>query len=474
MTTIFFTSFYGFISRNVFSTDVLGVLKRRGDVRVIIFVPFYKKVFFETYYAAENVIIEPVNTSIVVDSRRNQFFAALFNWLLRSFTLEYRKKERLSREPTIRGYFFYGLSRAITALFGRSKLAHAIARSLEHRICPTAAFQQYFERYQPQGVFATDLFHDMDAALLREARARGVTTIGMVRSWDSNTTRGLCRVLPAVAVVNNPIIADELVEHQGMPRDRIFIGGIPQFDRYVRGRRTPREEFFARIGADPRKRLVLFAPAGEQLSDTDEQVLEMFIGAVGAKRLPADLQFLVRMHPGCPASIERFAANPLFRIEAPGVRFPERIKDTELTPADAEHLADSLYHSEVVIHVSSSIGLDAVVFDKPQIMIEFDGREKKPYLQSVKRYHHEDHMRRFINTGAARIVTSFDDLVDAMNSYFERPELDRDGRARGRDQQCWLLDGRSGERIGRFVVETLGLRAQSLGATRPLAAASRG
>ena len=277
-----------------------------------------------------------------------------------------------------------------------------------------------------------------------------------------------------MAVVNNPIIADELVELQGMTRDRIFVGGIPQFDRYVPARRTSRKEFFERMGADPGKRLILFAPAGEQLSDADEQVMEMLVGAAATGRLPGNLQFLVRMHPGCPASLERFATNPLFRIEAPGVRFPERIKDTELTPADAEHLADSLYHSEVVIHVSSSLGLDAVMFDKPQIMIEFDGWEKKPYLQSVKRYHDEDHMRRFIDTGAARIAESFDDLVSAIKAYLEDPQLDSQGRARGREQQCWRVDGRSGARIGQFVTETLGLPVQAPEATQEPAAAWRG
>lgn len=472
MTTIFFTSFYGFISRNIFNTDVLGVLKQRGDVRAVIFVPFYKKSFFDAHYASENVIIEPVNTAIVVDSRSNQFFATLFTWLLDSFTLEYRAKERLSRNRSIGGYCYYVVSRAVTNLFSRSRAAHAAARGLERRLCPTSAFREYFDRYQPRAIFATDLFHDMDAALLREAKVRGVTTIGMVRSWDNNTTRGLCRVLPDVAVVNNPIIADELVELQGMPRDRIFVGGIPQFDQYVRGRRASREEFFARIGADPAKRLVLFAPAGEQLSDTDEQVMEMLAGAVSDGRLPKDLQFLVRMHPGCPASIERFASNPLFRIEAPGVRFPERIKDTELTPADARHLADSIYHSEVVIHVSSSLGLDAVMFDKPQIMIEFDGSEKKPYLSSVKRYHDEDHMKRFIETGVARIAGSFDDLVAAIQAYLNDPRLDGQGRARGREQQCWRADGESGARIGRFVADTLGLAARAPEPAQELAAAS--
>jgi len=472
MTTIFFTSFYGFISRNVFATGLLEHLLQQPEVRVVILVPFYKKAFFEQYFAADNVLIEPVNTSLVVNSRVNRLFARLFGVLLRTFTIEYRTKERLAANRTVAGMSIYACSRAITALFGRSRAAHTMARHLEYRICSKGSLRSYFEKHAPACVFATDLFHDMDAALLREARSLGVTTIGMVRSWDNNTTRGLCRVLPDWAVVNNPLIADELVQLQSMRRSRVFVGGIPQFDRYITGKRASRNELFGRLKREPSKRLILFAPAGAQLSDTDGQVLELLRQAVDDRRLPGDLQFLVRMHPGCPAALDRFSGDPLFYIEAPGVQFAERPKDTELTPQDAEHLGDSLLHSEIVIHVSSSIGLDAVVFDKPQIMIEFDGQATRPYLSSIRRYHDEDHMRLFIETGVARIAKSPEELISSINLYLEDPSLDSAGRERGRQQQCWLLDGRSGERIGQFVLERLNLGAEATSDSAQMPASS--
>ena len=84
---------------------------------------------------------------------------------------------------------------------------------------------------------------------------------------------------------------------------------------------------------------ILLAPAGYQLSDSDLQLCRILASAVRDGRLPADLQFLVRMHPACPASLGGLEQDPAFLVEAPGVRFDERLKDTELGPADAEHLA---------------------------------------------------------------------------------------------------------------------------------------
>jgi hypothetical protein len=57
--------------------------------------------------------------------------------------------------------------------------------------------------------------------------------------------------------------------------------------------------------------------------------------------------------------------------------------------------------------------------------------------------------------GGMRVAVSPDDLLKTINAYFENPELDAEGRARTRNQQCYRIDGKSGERVGRFVVEFL-------------------
>ncbi len=230
MRTVFFTSFYAFIGRNIFASDVLRTVVAAGDVRAVIFVPFYKRAFFEAQYGGPNVVIEAIDTAIVTRSWRHRFLTRLSPLLLNSYTLNYRKKERIFHNPSLSEYGFYAVSRGVTALFGSSPAAHRLARALELGWCRTDAFGAYFERYRPDVVFATDLFSEMDVAMLREARRHGVPTIGMVRSWDNNTTRGLSRVLTDWFVVNNAIVRDELVELQGADRDRIFVGGIPQFD----------------------------------------------------------------------------------------------------------------------------------------------------------------------------------------------------------------------------------------------------
>ena len=58
-------------------------------------------------------------------------------------------------------------------------------------------------------------------------------------------------------------------------------------------------------------------------------------------------------------------------------------------------------------------------------------------------------------------MKSEEELVEWVNAYFKQPSLDREGRARLAKEQCEFLDGKSGERIGRFILETVEKAASS-------------
>jgi len=105
------------------------------------------------------------------------------------------------------------------------------------------------------------------------------------------------------------------------------------------------------------------------------------------------------------------------------------------------------------MYVATSLSLDSTVFNKPQIMINFDGWEKRPYFKSVKKYHDEDHMIKLIDTKGVRMVDSEDELIDAINAYLENPNLDNEGRARILDEQLHKIDGQSGQRVAKNVLD---------------------
>lgn len=454
--TIFITNFHSFISKNILDTDVLKILSGQKNLRIVIFVPSYKEDFFKKRYASEGMIIEGMNSRIITDSKTDTLFSRIAFLLIDSHYLWYKKKERLIRSKSLRGYLKYFLEICFTKLFSNLKIINKVFRFLDFNFAPKKFFKKYFEKYQPCCVFATDIFSHADTAILRESKANKVFTVGMVRSWDNAYSKGLLRSLPDKTMVNNKIIKKEMQTLHNVRAKDMTIVGLPQFDSHFYKGRAARKDFFKDIGVKPSKRLILFAPAGSILSDTDWQICQIFKNASNKGLLPPNIHFLVRNHPCHPASLEKFASDKNFTVEIPGVRFEVgNLKDTELTPKDIRHLADSLYHSEIVIYVATSIGLDAAVFNKPQIMISFDGWEKKPYIESVERYHNEEHMRKLVDTGGVRVVKSSDELIYWINQYLQNPKIGEEGRKKVVKEQLWKLDGKAGERVAQFILSQI-------------------
>lgn len=126
-----------------------------------------------------------------------------------------------------------------------------------------------------------------------------------------------------------------------------------------------------------------------------------------------------------------------------------------MTVDDQRTLVSYLFHSAIVMCVNSTVGMDSLPFDKPQIMVEFDGWEKKPYIESVARYHDEDHMRKYLATGAVRVVRTPDEWFSAIRDYLHDPSRDRESRARAAQEQLFKLDGQSGKRVVESVLQAL-------------------
>ena len=455
MKTLFITSFHSLISKNILNTDVLRRLRGERDMRVVILVQENKASFFERHYASENVVIQGIDTSRIAGSKSNTFFQRLFFLMIDSHYLWYKRVERRDAHPSMWAWFKYGVYEAWVWLLSGSRFLNRAARFFYRQSSSMDLLKAHFERYQPSLVFSTDVFDPNDSQVLKEARSRGIATLGMVRSWDNCYSKGLMSVPPDHLLVNNELIKEEAMTLHDYPADRITIVGLPQFDAFLNEERASREEFFQKIGVDPGKRLVLFAPAGAILSDTDWQLCEILSCALEEGSITHPVHFFVRNHPNHPADLARFKKKPDFTIQDPGHVFDENPKNTELDPNDQKFLADLIYHSDVVMYVATSLGLDSAVFDKPQMMLDFDGEENKEYTKSVKRYHDEDHMKKIIATGGVRVVRGKDEWIAAINAYLEHPALDRDGRARIMKEQLFSLDGKSGMRVADQILKRL-------------------
>jgi len=456
MKTIFITAFHPFISKNIFNTDVFRILKQKENLKIIILVPNAIKDFFEKNYGSENVAIEGIGLAPFLVSRRNRFFTRAAFFFIYSHWIKRTRWDSIRNNRSMKNYIKYFLFLWLTFFLSASKTAKKLFRYFDWHYSSSNFFDKQYEKYKPYLVFVPDVYTDFDQALIKEAKMRSIFTVGMVRSWDNNFSKGLMRFMPNKLIVNNEVIKKEVIELHNYPEKDIFVGGLPQFDDYLKAPFKNREEFFKSVGGDSKKKTILFSPGSQELSATNIVVCQALKLAKEKGILPKDIQFFIRNHPTHPDSTleEKFKNDPDFIVETPGV-IKGSGKFLEFSKQDNHQLIDTVYYSDVVIWIATSIGLDSLVFDKPEIVINFDGLKNKPYWFSVRRFHDEDHMRAFFKTGGIKMAKKLEDVITYTSEYLKNPKLDEEGRKKAVLQQLWKVDGKSSERIANFILNFL-------------------
>lgn len=449
MKKIFITAFQPFISRNILNTGVLDSILDKG-FSVIIFVPKKKEQYYKDVFNLNNVTIEGVDVSRGTDTRWF-ILKNIADLLTDTNTKKFHKMIEYAK--TQNAVKYYG-TRFFTYLFARTYFKKAF-RFIDRRLGRVNMYQKYFEMYAPDLVFTPDVFGDADVMMLKSALHNNVPNVGMVLSWDNNTSKGLMRVMPDKLIVQNEIIKQESIDIQCVPAEIISISGIAHYDYYLQHKPTERDIFLGKVGIKGNKKIVLVSPAGAKFVGTDWQILEILKRACKDGLINHDVQFLVRIHPTNKVDLTNFVPDENFVIDEPGISFSGvREKDNELDKDALQHLEDTLFYADVVINTLSSIVIDAAVFDKPVITIGFDGWEKNiPFTESVELYLEEENMAKLLRSNGTIVVRSAEELVRSLNEYLNKPQLHNKEREELVRSQCWKLDGHAKERIASFLLK---------------------
>lgn len=346
------------------------------------------------------------------------------------------------------------IGRVIVQPFTRNGSRYA----LSDRLVTHPAMEALFDRYRPVLVVAANpglVFSEVP--LLRTARRRGVRSMAIDPSWDNFTNKLIPVRQVDRLVVWNELMKQQAVSLHGYAPTAISVAGAPQFDSHFRAR-TPRAEFFARIGADPGRRLIALTTTPRALYGHHDHVLRVLVKAMTGGQLP-DAQVLVRLHPRDDVgAYQEFANTPHVIIEKP-FRDTVKVADglaIDVMPEHQKHLGDTLRYADVVVNVASTISIEACIFDTPVVNINFDGPDDSPYVKSARRYYSFTHYVNITSRDAVRVATSPQQLVRDVAAYLADRALDSAGRKQVVLDQCQFTDGQSGERVVRLVLDELG------------------
>jgi len=289
----------------------------------------------------------------------------------------------------------------------------------------------------------------------------------MAKSWDVPTTRGFTRVKADQILVFNEINKAEIVAIGDYPKSRVYPVGFPQFDPYLHKELyVSREEFSRTLGADPSKTLILFAVPGDFKNPYSHEIMRGLDAAAENGRFVNPVQFIARFHPKYPSKGELLKDLKHFILDRPGTYFSKDLEGAldnpsgttfqwTFTDKDIAHLANSIYHSAMVINTESTMTLDAAAINRPVILIGFDGDRKLDYWHSVRRNYDREHLIEVLKTGGTRLVGSLDELVAAINVYLADPKADSKGRERLRDRLLYQVDGKASDRIAEHILKMI-------------------
>jgi len=448
--TIFIAVFEGVEAKNILRTSILPTLFTDPEVRLVLFMKNKERI---KYYQKE--LSDPRISYEFVEHAKpkglDKLFSALKFTALRTDTTQGKRRMILAEN---KHYILFALGAAFNWFFSR-KTVIGILRRLDFLLVRNITYQIFFDRYKPDLVFLAHLFNEPEIHLLREAKKRGIKTVGLINSWDKVTTRSMIRLKPDHLIVFNDIVREELVRYGNFKQEKIFVSGLPQYDFYFTERVSSREKFFHHIGIDPNKKLIVYAPLGASFGSSDWDMIDFFHNLLEEKKFGENLALLVRFQPNDFIFPEDIKKRPWLVYDYPGIRFSwQRGVDWDMGSGDIAHLKDTLYHMSLLVCFASSLSIDAVVFDKPVINIGFEFKPVRP-TQSAMQYFEREHYKKALATGGIRFVKTKEELIEWVTAYLEHSEQDKKERLALVMQQCKFTDGKSGERIGNFLLKLI-------------------
>jgi hypothetical protein len=313
---------------------------------------------------------------------------------------------------------------------------------------------EIIEKESPDvAVYSNMMIGQMDC--LRAARRRNVPIILDVPTWDQATTKGPMTINPDYVIAWFGDMEDELVKYHDVPRERIHIPGILYFDPYFDRPPIPtREEYCARLGLDPKKKIVNYSLSRAGSAPCAMSFIDKIHETIKDGRLGHECQLIVRANPLDNAEmVAALAKRSFVTLEPPAGEVDETGGNWMPAKDEAAARIATLQHADVVIMIQSTMVLDGAAMDCPIVNLAYDNNLEVSELESVTRIFNFDHAQFYQKLDATWKVHSDEELEEALKSYLDDPSIRRENRKKLIDATAIHQDGKTYERWTKFILE---------------------
>lgn len=252
---------------------------------------------------------------------------------------------------------------------------------------------------KPEIVFCTNQRIMLAVAPILAAQDLKIPTATFIFSWD-NLPKGTKIIETDFYIVWSEHMKNELQHYYPYVKEsQIFITGTPQFESHFDTQfLIPKETFFKEYGLDLSKKYICFSGDDVTTSPNDPQYLYDVARAVETLNSKGyNLGIIFRR---CPVDfskrydtvLEKYK-NTIVSINPKWKKMGESWNTILPTREDLELQMNTIFHTELVINLGSSMVFDFAAFDKPCGFINYDVVNKEFPKWSVKKIYNFMHFR---------------------------------------------------------------------------------
>ncbi|PQJ73308.1 glycosyltransferase family protein [Polaribacter butkevichii] len=288
-------------------------------------------------------------------------------------------------------------------------------------------------KHKPSVVFCTHQRASSGVAPMLAAKDLGIRTICFIHSWD-NIPKGVQLIKADEYFVWSSYMKKEMLTHYPfLESTHIKITGTPQFVPYFdKNYLLQRADFLSQFNLETAKKFILFSGNDKTTSPNDPVFLQDLCKAVLQLNSNEDNYRII------------FRPNPIDRndgFDEVLAEYPNLI--TELKPewfgsetflwnkggpskSDLVLLVNTIFHSELVVNMGSTMALDAALLGKPSCYINYDVESN--YNWTVKRIYRFIHFDMIKKINPVFWINKREDVYNVVKDALENPVKTLAGR----------------------------------------------
>lgn len=335
-----------------------------------------------------------------------------------------------------------------------------ISDSIVHRLVlhqdRSAEARRRLLELKPDVVMVTNPFWMHESSVAIEAKSLGIKLISIVPSWDNITTKSRLTFDSDAYFVWSDIRVKELQRiYPKTCGKSIYTYGTPQYEVFFHPEFHQSREAFCKLqGLDPERKIILYATGSPNFIKTEYDAAAVFQKYFADDTELNQNQLLFRPHP----NKDNNELQPLHKPEEhcfvqftalAGLKTEERNLDKE----SIFLWVNTFRHADVVVNLSSTVTLDAILCGKPVINLNFDMSGDVNYDAFIKEINSTwIHLREVWECKGIPQVNSVLELKEAILHALARPEEGKQERELLFKKIC----GEPDETIGkRFAIQIL-------------------